>query len=236
MDIGFVGPDAQTIDLLGKKSDAREAAMAAGVPIIPGYQGADQSEAKLIEEANKIGYPILVKASSGGGGKGMRKVFEASEMKQAIESARREALSAFGNDELILEKLLINSRHIEIQIFGDCQGHVFHLGERECSLQRRHQKVIEECPSPFVSAALRKRMADAAVELGAHLGYKNSGTVEFLVDNDENFYFLEVNTRLQVEHCVTEEVYGVDLVRSQLLTAVNKPIGLGFAGDQRLGQ
>ncbi|MDH3751802.1 MAG: acetyl/propionyl/methylcrotonyl-CoA carboxylase subunit alpha [Gammaproteobacteria bacterium] len=222
----FVGPSAAAIELMGSKRLSKLAMQEAGVPCIPGYQGDDQSDSRLVSEAGKIGFPLMVKASAGGGGKGMRLVESASELEVAIGLARSEAQKAFGNAELILEKALVESRHIEIQVFADCHGNVVHLGERDCSIQRRHQKVVEESPSPFVDEALRERMGKAATDAAEACNYRGAGTVEFLVDQDKNFYFLEMNTRLQVEHPVTELVTGQDLVAWQLLVASGEPLPL----------
>ncbi|HKW23932.1 MAG TPA: biotin/lipoyl-containing protein, partial [Ktedonobacterales bacterium] len=197
-----------------------------GVPVVPGYAGDDTSDARLLAAAREIAYPVMVKASAGGGGKGMRIVARASDLPDALASARREALSAFGDETLLLEKALVEPRHIEIQIFGDTHGHIIALGERECSIQRRHQKVIEETPSTALSPDLRARMCEAAVAIGQTLGYTGAGTVEFILDREGAFYFLEVNTRLQVEHPVTELVTGLDLVRWQILVAEGHPLPL----------
>lgn len=215
----FVGPSASAIELMGSKRQSKLAMLDSGVPCIPGYQGADQSDEALISAALDIGLPIMLKASAGGGGRGMRLVDNANQLDAAIRSARSEALNAFGNDELIIEKAVIAPRHIEIQVFADQQGNTLHLGERDCSIQRRHQKVVEEAPSPAVSDALRKQMGEAAVNAAKSCNYVGAGTVEFLLDRDENFYFLEMNTRLQVEHPVTELITGIDLVEWQLKVA-----------------
>ena len=222
----FIGPSADVIRRMGSKREAKRLAAGAGVPVVPGYAGDDTSDARLIAAAREIGYPVMVKASAGGGGKGMRIVARASDLPDALASARREALSAFGDETLLLEKALVEPRHIEIQIFGDIHGHVIALGERECSIQRRHQKVIEETPSTALTPELRARMSAAAVAIGQTLGYTGAGTVEFILDRDGTFYFLEVNTRLQVEHPVTELVTGLDLVRWQMLVAEGHPLPL----------
>ena len=224
--ITFIGPGCAAIELMGSKRLSKIAMLEAGVPCIPGYQGADQSDAVLIEKAAEIGFPIMVKASAGGGGRGMRLVFKASELAAHIKTARSEAQGAFGSGELILERAVIEPRHIEIQVFADSHGNVVYLGERDCSIQRRHQKVVEEAPSPFVDEALRKRMGAAAVNAAKSCDYRGAGTVEFLVDSDKNFYFLEMNTRLQVEHPVTEMITGLDLVAWQLLVAAGAPLPL----------
>jgi len=226
--IKFIGPPAQAIRKLGSKTAARQLAIAAGAPVVPGTERAlsDWEEARAA--ANSLGYPVLLKASAGGGGKGMRRVDRESELQSALRDAGSEAGRAFGNSEVYVEKLLVEPRHIEIQILGDHHGNLVHLGERECSIQRRHQKVIEECPSPFMASHpdLRERMGEAAVKVARAAGYTNAGTVEFLVDRDANVYFLEVNTRLQVEHPVTELVTGLDLVEWQLKIAAGE--GLTF--------
>ena len=212
----FIGPSPEAIATMGNKAAAKRLMLDAGVPCVPGYQGADQSDARLAVEARKIGFPVMVKAAAGGGGRGMRLVTAETEFLGALASARREALAAFGSDELILEKAVVDARHIEIQVFGDGHGNIIHLGERDCSIQRRHQKVIEEAPSPAVSAELRARMGAAAVAAARAINYCGAGTVEFLLAGDGKFYFLEMNTRIQVEHPVTEAVTGFDLVRWQI--------------------
>jgi len=235
----FIGPPADVIEQLGKKQAAKRIAARAGVPTVPGYLGDDQSTAGLIEAARSIGYPLLVKASAGGGGKGMRIVRTAGELGEAIDRARGEAASAFGDDTLLLERYIDRPRHIEIQILGDTYGHVVHLWERECSIQRRHQKVIEEAPSPALDPDRRAAMGKAAVELGRAVGYVGAGTVEFITGPgdpgapDHAFYFLEVNTRLQVEHPVTELTTGLDLVREQIRIARGEPLGYDAAPPQR---
>ncbi|MDH3640983.1 MAG: ATP-grasp domain-containing protein, partial [Gammaproteobacteria bacterium] len=222
--IVFIGPSAEAIELMGDKRAAKIAMLDAGVPCIPGYQGAQQSDADLIGAAEAIGCPLMVKAAAGGGGRGMRRVDDLADLAAAIESARKEALNAFGNDELILEKVVSAGRHIEIQVAADTVGNVVYLGERDCSLQRRHQKVIEEAPSPFVSGGLRSAMGESAVNVARACSYVGVGTVEFLVDDKGAFSFLEMNTRLQVEHPVTEFVTGVDLVDWQLKIAAGEPL------------
>ncbi|HEX2691674.1 MAG TPA: biotin carboxylase N-terminal domain-containing protein [Kofleriaceae bacterium] len=229
----FIGPPAGVIAQLGKKQAAKRIAERAGVPTVPGYLGDDQSTAALVAAAGAIGYPLLVKASAGGGGKGMRIVRRGGELAEAIDRARGEAASAFGDDTLLLEKYIERPRHIEIQILGDTYGRVVHLWERECSIQRRHQKVIEEAPSPALDPERRSAMGRAAVELGRAVGYVGAGTVEFIVDPDHAFYFLEVNTRLQVEHPVTELTCGLDLVREQIRIARGEPLGYDAAPPQR---
>jgi geranyl-CoA carboxylase alpha subunit len=222
----FIGPGSDAIELMGNKRLSKIAMLDAGVPCIPGYQGKDQSDDVLKVEAGKIGYPVMVKAAAGGGGRGLRLVFEASALAEELKTARSEAQSAFGSGELILEKALIEPRHIEIQVFADTLGNVVYLGERDCSIQRRHQKVVEEAPSPFVDEKLRREMGQAAVNVAKACGYRSAGTVEFLVDKDKNFYFLEMNTRLQVEHPVTELITGLDLVAWQIKVAQGNPLPL----------
>lgn len=224
--IVFIGPNAEAIELMGSKRLSKIAMLKAGVPCIPGYQDADQSETTLVEKAVEIGFPLMVKASAGGGGRGMRLVSEQSELTEHIRTARSEAESAFGSGELILEKAVIEPRHIEIQVFADAHGNAVYLGERDCSIQRRHQKVVEEAPSPFVDPELRQRMGEAAVNAAKACHYRGAGTVEFLVDKDKNFYFLEMNTRLQVEHPVTELITGQDLVAWQLQVAAGEKLPL----------
>ena len=222
----FIGPPPSAIDAMGNKAAAKRRMIDAGVPCVPGYQGADQSDPVLIAEATKIGLPVMVKAAAGGGGRGMRLVADATELAEAISSARHEAHNAFGSGELILEKAVVDARHVEIQVFADAHGNVIHLGERDCSVQRRHQKVIEEAPSPAVYGALRQRMGAAAVAAARAIGYRGAGTVEFLLGADGAFYFLEMNTRLQVEHPVTEMITGQDLVAWQLRVAAGEKLPL----------
>jgi 3-methylcrotonyl-CoA carboxylase alpha subunit len=220
--VTFVGPPAEVMERMGSKIGARALMQGAGVPIVPGDTPHDQSDEGVLAAARGLGYPLLVKASSGGGGKGMRVVTHDGEAVESIAAARREATAAFGDGTLYVERLIARPRHVEIQVFADAHGNVVHLFERECSVQRRHQKVIEESPSPAVTPALRARMAEAAVAAARAARYRNAGTIEFLVDGEGDnarFYFLEMNTRLQVEHPVTEAVAGVDLVRAQLIVA-----------------
>ena len=222
--IVFVGPPPSAIRAMGRKDEAKKIMDEAGVPITPGYMGDDQSDDRLAKEAESIGYPLLIKAVSGGGGKGMRRVNETSEFQPALEAARREASSAFGDDRVLLEKFIENPRHVEVQIFGDGQGNAIHLFERDCSLQRRHQKVIEEAPAPAMPPHVRTAICAAAVDAAKAVGYENAGTVEFIADGsgdlrEDGFWFMEMNTRLQVEHPVTEMVTGMDLVELQLQVA-----------------
>ncbi len=216
----FVGPSPESIRQLGDKVRCKELAIKAGLPLVPGYQGEDQSVSSLVNKAAEIGYPVIVKAAAGGGGRGMKLIRKAEEAQEQIESAQREAQSAFGSPKVFLEKYLDRAKHIEFQIFGDSSGQVIHLFDRECSVQRRHQKIIEEALSPSLNEDLRRRMGEAAVAIGTLGKYKGAGTVEFLLQ-DGQFYLLEVNTRLQVEHPVTEMVMGIDLVKAQILTAEN---------------
>jgi geranyl-CoA carboxylase alpha subunit len=224
--ITFIGPDEDAIHLMGSKRLSKLAMIEAGVPCIPGYEGEDQSDATLLKEAERIGLPLMIKASAGGGGRGMRVVTDASEIPAQLKSARQEAKSAFGSDELILERAVMQPRHVEIQVFGDRHGHVIHLGERDCSVQRRHQKVVEEAPSPAVDEALRQEMGEAAVNAAKACNYVGAGTVEFLLAPEGDFFFLEMNTRLQVEHPVTELVTGLDLVAWQIKVARGEPLPL----------
>ncbi len=214
----FIGPTSDSIRKLGDKISFKRLAQSAGLPLIPGYEGDDQSISKLLAEVEKIGLPVIVKAAAGGGGRGMKLIREMSEAKDQIESAQREAKSAFGSEKVFLEKYLDRAKHIEFQIFGDSTGQIHHLFDRECSVQRRHQKIIEEATSPSLTDDLRRQMGEVAVTIATVANYKSAGTVEFLLQ-DNKFYLLEVNTRLQVEHPVTEEVLGVDLVKMQILTA-----------------
>ena len=222
----FIGPPASAITAMGDKALAKQRMIEAGVPCAPGYLGADQADATLVAEAKKLGYPLLVKAVAGGGGRGMRLVRHDSELQAAIEGARREATSAFGDGTLMLERLIDNGRHIEIQVFADAHGNAVHLGERDCTAQRRRQKVIEEAPSPVVSPQMRAQMGADAVAAALAVGYRGAGTVEFIVDAQNHHYFLEMNTRLQVEHPVTECITGQDLVEWQLRVAAGEPLPL----------
>jgi len=222
----FIGPPPEAIRLMGNKAEAKRRMREAGVPCIPGYDGTDQSDATLTAEAQKIGLPLMIKAAAGGGGRGMRRVSDFAELPAALASARSEAQSAFGSGELILEYALTAPRHVEVQVFADAQGNVIHLGERDCSIQRRHQKVIEEAPSPAVTPELRARMGEAAVRAARAIGYVGAGTIEFLLGSEGDFVFMEMNTRLQVEHPVTELITGLDLVDLQLRIAAGEPLPL----------
>ena len=224
--IVFIGPSVEAIHLMGSKRLSKIAMLAAGVPCIPGFEGAAQDEDTLIREAGRIGYPLMIKASAGGGGRGMRLVHEASELAEQIRTARSEAQNAFGSGELILERAVIKPRHVEIQVFGDHLGNIVYLGERDCSVQRRHQKVVEEAPCPVMTPTLRQAMGEAAVKAAASVNYVGAGTVEFLLDQSGEFFFLEMNTRLQVEHPVTELITGQDLVAWQIRAAAGQPLPL----------
>jgi acetyl-CoA carboxylase, biotin carboxylase subunit len=226
--IVFIGPPSGAIRRMGSKTEARQLAIAVGAPVVPGTEEKIESLEQARRTAGELGYPVLLKAAAGGGGKGMRLVDRAEDLPAALRDASSEALRAFGNGEVYLEKQVIEARHIEIQVLGDHYGNLIHLGERECSIQRRHQKVLEECPSPVMleHPELRARMGEAALRIAQAAGYANAGTMEFLVDRDLNFYFLEMNTRLQVEHPVTELVTGVDLVAWQLRIAAGEPLTL----------
>ncbi len=222
--VKFIGASAEMIDRMGDKANAKATMIEAGVPCVPGSEGviADFEECEKL--ATEAGYPVMLKASAGGGGKGMRAVWEAEALKEAWDSARHESKAAFGNDDMYLEKLIQEPRHIEIQIVGDSFGKACHLSERDCSVQRRHQKLTEETPSPFMTDKLRAQMGKAAVKAAEFIKYEGAGTVEFLVDKDRNFYFMEMNTRIQVEHPITEQVVDFDLIREQILVASGVPI------------
>ncbi|PPJ42493.1 MULTISPECIES: acetyl/propionyl/methylcrotonyl-CoA carboxylase subunit alpha [unclassified Pseudoxanthomonas] len=222
----FIGPSGASMRKMGSKAGAKELMAAAGVPVVPGYTGEDQSPNTLSREAARIGFPLMIKAAHGGGGKGMRVVHRLEDFIGQLESCQREAANAFGRDRVLLERYVSSPRHIEIQVFADAHGHTLHLNERECSAQRRYQKVLEESPSPFLTPALRIAMGDAAVKAAQAIDYVNAGTVEFIVDPDGQFYFMEINTRLQVEHPVTELVTGLDLVEWQLRVAAGEPLPL----------
>jgi acetyl-CoA carboxylase biotin carboxylase subunit len=226
--IQFIGPHPRAIEQMGSKTAALQVAKQAGVPVVPGSEGAIGGEAEARQVAARIGYPVLLKASAGGGGKGMRRVDRAADFSAALRDARSEAERAFGSGEMYLEKLIERPRHIEVQILGDEYGHLIHLGERECSVQRRHQKVVEECPSPLVleKPELREKLGEAALQIARAVNYSNAGTIEFLAGPQGDFHFLEMNTRLQVEHPVTESVTGVDLVRWQIHIAAGEPLTL----------
>lgn len=220
--INFVGPPVSAIKLMGDKNSARECARKAGVPVSPGSDGLVESEAEARKIAGTIGFPVMIKAVAGGGGRGMRIAHNEGSLIQGFHQARMEAEKAFGNGAVYIEKFIENPRHIEFQMFGDKHGNVVHLGERDCSIQRRNQKIIEECPSPMLSEELRQKMGEASVRLCKSVGYYNAGTIEYLVDDKGNFYFMEMNTRIQVEHPVTEEVYGCDLVKQQIQVAAGE--------------
>jgi acetyl-CoA carboxylase biotin carboxylase subunit len=217
--IKFIGASEEMISKMGDKASARETMKAAGVPTIPGSDGLIDSFEEAEKIAEEIKYPVMLKATAGGGGKGMREVWKKEDLRNAWDSAKQEAFACFGNDGMYLEKLIEEPRHIEIQIIGDAYGKACHLSERDCSIQRRHQKLTEEAPSPFMTAALRKKMGDAAVKAAESIAYEGAGTIEFLVDKHKNFYFMEMNTRIQVEHPITEEVINYDLIREQIKVA-----------------
>src|SRR6267142_183812 len=225
-EVVFIGPPAEAIESMGSKSAAKALMEKAGVPLVPGYHGAAQDAATLKKEADRIGYPVLIKASAGGGGKGMRVVRKAADFADAFAAAKREAASSFGDDRVLIEKYLTRPRHIEVQVFADTQGHCVYLFERDCSVQRRHQKILEEAPAPGMTAERRREMGNAAVSAARSVGYVNAGTVEFIVDEHGHFYFMEMNTRLQVEHPVTEMITGLDLVEWQLRVAAGQPLPL----------
>ncbi|MBP3249170.1 MAG: acetyl-CoA carboxylase biotin carboxylase subunit [Ruminococcus sp.] len=222
--IVFIGPSYKAIEMLGDKAAAKETMAAAGVPVIPGSKGAVKSLKEAQKIAETAGYPVLVKASAGGGGRGIRRVDSPKELEAQMTAAQQEAKSFFGDDTVYIEKFLINPHHVEIQIMADKQGNYIYLGERDCSMQRRNQKVLEECPSPVVDEELRQRMGNAAVTAAKQCGYYNAGTIEFLVDDNHDFYFMEMNTRIQVEHPITEEVTGFDLVKAQIEVAAGLPL------------
>ena len=217
--IKFIGASPEMIDRMGDKANAKATMKAAGVPCVPGSEGVIETFSECKKTAKKTGYPVMLKASAGGGGKGMRAVWKEEDLKDAWDSARQESKAAFGNDDMYMEKLIEEPRHIEIQIIGDSNGKACHLSERDCSIQRRHQKLTEEVPSPFMTDALRKKMGEAAVKAAEFIKYEGAGTVEFLVDKHRNFYFMEMNTRIKVEHPITEQVIDFDLIREQILVA-----------------
>jgi acetyl-CoA carboxylase biotin carboxylase subunit len=233
--IVLVGPPASAMRIMGSKTNARRAAQAAGVPIVPGTTSPIRSLEEAATIAAEIGYPIMLKAASGGGGKGLRLVRSEDELHSAFSLAQSEAASSFKDPSVYIEKFIPSPRHIEIQVIGDKSGNMVYLGERECSLQRRHQKVLEECPSPIVDSELRCRMGEAAIQIARAAGYCNAGTVEFLVDQEKNFYFLEMNTRLQVEHPITEMVTGCDIVHEQIRVAAGKPLSFSQSDIQMRG-
>ncbi|WP_100398171.1 acetyl-CoA carboxylase biotin carboxylase subunit [Bacillus sp. FJAT-44742] len=224
--ITFIGPTPEVMEKMGSKIEARLEMEKAGVPVVPGVSSPIENVDEAAETAERIGYPVMLKASAGGGGIGMQRAETKEELRKIYEGNQKRAISFFGNGAMYLEKVVQNPRHIEIQVFADKHGNCVHLGERDCSVQRRNQKVVEESPSPFVSDSLRKEMGETAVKAAKALGYQNAGTIEFLVDEEKNFYFLEMNTRLQVEHPVTEEVTGTDLVEWQLAVAAGQPLPL----------
>lgn len=222
--VTFIGPLAESIDLMGDKAQAKKTMQDAGVPVVPGSEGVVKDFEAGRKISAEIGYPVMVKASAGGGGRGIRLVNCEQELEAAMTAAKQEALNFFGNDEVYIEKFIINPRHVEIQILGDSFGNVIHLGERDCSMQRRNQKVLEESPCPVMTPELREKMGEAAKKAAKACNYRNAGTIEFLLANDGNFYFMEMNTRIQVEHPVTEWVTGIDLVQQQILIAAGKPL------------
>jgi len=226
--IKFIGPSPDAISLMGNKNTARDTARKAGVPVTPGSDGIISGEKEALAIAKKLGYPVMIKAVAGGGGKGMRPAHNDVSLVQGFHAARLEAEKAFGNGDVYIEKLIENPHHIEIQIMADQHGKVVHVGERDCSIQRRNQKLLEEAPSPLVTDSMRKKMGKASVELAQSVGYEGAGTIEYLADDKGNFYFMEMNTRIQVEHPVTEEVYGVDLVKEQILAAAGEPLSKDF--------
>ena len=225
----FIGPSREAIDVMGNKAESKRRMIEAGVPCVPGYEGYDQSDKTLLTEGLKIDLPLMVKAAAGGGGRGMRLVHDQADLASAIKLARAEAEGAFGSGELILEKAIIKPRHVEIQVFADTMGNTVHLGERDCSVQRRHQKVVEEAPCPVMTPELREKMGQSAIDAAKSVNYRGAGTVEFLLDDSGFFYFLEMNTRLQVEHPVTELITGLDLVALQIKVAQGEPLGLSQA-------
>lgn len=224
--IVFIGPHYSIIEKMGNKQAARELMIANGVPVVPGGKGIAPTYEKALEDATAIGFPVLIKASAGGGGKGMRKVFHKEELEQAYYSARQEAMAAFGNDEVYIEKLILNPRHIEFQILADHYGNVIHLGERDCSIQKRNQKLLEESPSVALHEELRQKMGETAVKAAKAAGYNSVGTIEFILDKNHEFYFIEMNTRVQVEHPVTEMVTGIDLIKEQIRSAYGREMTL----------
>jgi acetyl-CoA carboxylase biotin carboxylase subunit len=224
--ITFIGPDSQTIDMMGNKSRAREIMIEAGVPVIPGSKGAVESEEEALKVANEMGYPVMIKASAGGGGRGIRIVKNEDEFSKAFQTAKAEAKGAFGDDTMYVEKFVENPRHVEIQILADNYGNTLYLGERDCSVQRRNQKILEEAPCSVMTEELRKRMGESAVKAAKAAKYKNAGTIEFLLDKHGNYYFMEMNTRIQVEHPITEMITGIDLIKEQIKIASGEKLEL----------
>ncbi|EJP6473134.1 acetyl-CoA carboxylase biotin carboxylase subunit [Clostridium botulinum] len=224
--IVFIGPDSDTIDKMGNKSNARDVMIKAGVSVIPGSNGVINDEEEALNIAEEIGYPVIVKASAGGGGRGIRIVHSKENMIKAFNTAKSEAKGSFGDDSMYIEKFIKNPRHIEFQILGDNYGNIVHLGERDCSLQRRNQKVLEEAPSPSMNEELRRKMGEAAIKAANAVGYKNAGTIEFLLDEDGSFYFMEMNTRIQVEHPITEMVTGIDILKEQIKIAYGEKLDI----------
>lgn len=222
--ITFIGPDPECIENMGNKSNARDIMTKSGVPIVPGSNGAVEGEDELLRLAEEIGYPVMIKASAGGGGRGIRIVYEQSELIKAYENARAEAKAAFGDETIYMEKFIEKPRHVEIQILGDSFGNIVYLGERDCSMQRRNQKVLEEAPSPIMTEELRKSMGETAVRAAKAVNYNNAGTIEFLLDKNGNYYFMEMNTRIQVEHPITEMVTGIDLIKEQIKIAAGEKL------------
>lgn len=223
--ITFIGPDPDCIENMGNKSNARDIMIKAGVPIVPGSKGAIKDEKELLKIAREIGYPVMVKASAGGGGRGIRVVYEESELIKSYENARAEAKAAFGDETIYMEKFVENPKHVEIQILGDSFGNIVYLGERDCSMQRRNQKVLEEAPCPIMTEELRKSMGETAVRAAKAVSYNNAGTIEFLLDKHNNYYFMEMNTRIQVEHPITEMITGIDLIKEQIKIASGEKLG-----------
>ncbi len=233
--INFIGPSPEAIEAMGEKTQARELMQKTGVPLVPGTPEAVEEATQALAAAEEMGFPVLVKAAAGGGGKGMRRVDRAADFVDAFEGARREAKSAFGNGDVYVEKFVVNPRHVEIQVLADRAGHTIHLYERDCSIQRRHQKIIEETPCPVLSESTRQQMGEVAIEAAKAVDYEGAGTVEFLLDSDENFYFLEMNTRLQVEHPITEMITGIDLVKWQVKIAAGQSLDIAQDEVRRHG-
>jgi len=231
----FIGPSPEVIRMMGDKNTARATATAHGVPVTPGSDGCLTDENEALEYARTIGFPVMIKATAGGGGRGMRPVHKEEDFLDLFRAASNEARAAFGNGDCYLEKLVVNPHHIEFQVLADTHGNVVHLGERDCSMQRRNQKIIEECPSPVLSHELRARMGEATVNLVKAIGYENAGTIEYLVDDSGNFYFMEMNTRIQVEHPITEELHGVDLIKEQVQIAAGLPISKHLLAQEPRG-